>query len=82
MNSEVSSVQNQLNEAREPCSDGGVGNALIHHSTIAESDHPHASYVDTRSTHRSRVASHGTGPVNDGYVHWLVVRPSIIYGMH
>jgi hypothetical protein len=32
--SESTSVQDQLDKAGERCSDGGVGNALIHHSTI------------------------------------------------
>jgi hypothetical protein len=48
----------------ERCSDGGVGNALIHPSTIAECDHTRASYVDTRFACHSQVASQGTGAVN------------------
>jgi hypothetical protein len=48
----------------ERCSIGGVGNALIHHSTIAECVHSHALSVDTRFASHSRVASQGTGAVN------------------
>jgi hypothetical protein len=53
-----------MDESGERCSEGGVGNALIHHSTIAERDHTHASYVDTRFACQSQVASQGTGAVN------------------
>jgi hypothetical protein len=45
----------------ERCSDGGVGNALIHHSTIAECDHTHALILVLR---HSQFASQGTGAVN------------------
>jgi hypothetical protein len=41
-----------------------LANALIHHSTIAECDHTHESYVDTRFACRSQVACQGTGAVN------------------
>jgi hypothetical protein len=64
VNSEISSIQNQLDEAGERCSDGGVGNALIHHSTIAECNRTHASYVDTRFARHAQVASQGTGAVD------------------
>jgi hypothetical protein len=52
--SETSRPQDHMDASGERCSDGVVGNALIHHSTIAECDHSHASYVDTRLcvTHR------------------------------
>jgi hypothetical protein len=53
-----------MDEAGERCSDGCVGNALIHHSTIAECDHTHAPYVDTHFVHHSQAASQGTGAVN------------------
>jgi hypothetical protein len=46
------------------CSDEGVGNALIHHSIIAECEHTHAPYVDTRLACHSQAASQGTGAVN------------------
>jgi hypothetical protein len=48
----------------ERCSIGGVGDAYIHHSTIAESDRTRASDVDTRLVRHSQVASQGTGAVN------------------
>jgi hypothetical protein len=53
-----------MDESGERCSDGGVANALIHHSTIAECDYTHASYVDTRFARHSQVASQGTGVRN------------------
>jgi hypothetical protein len=46
------------------CNESGVGHALIPHSTIAECDHTHASYVDPRFACHSQVASQGTGAVN------------------
>jgi hypothetical protein len=60
VNSEIPSVQDQMDEAGEWCSKGGVGNALIQHSTIAKIDHKHASCVDTRFAGHSKVASPGT----------------------
>jgi hypothetical protein len=63
-NSETSRPQDHMDECGERCSDDVVGNALIHHSTIAECDHTQASYVDTRFAHHSQVASQGTGAVN------------------
>jgi exonuclease III len=62
--SETSRRQDHMDASGERCSDGVVGNALIHHSTIAECDHTHASYVDTRFVCHSQVASQGTGAVN------------------
>jgi hypothetical protein len=38
---EISSVQDRMDAAGKQCSNGGVGNALIHHSTIAECGHTH-----------------------------------------
>jgi hypothetical protein len=74
VNSEISSVQGQLDEAGERCSNGGVGNALIHHSTIAECDRTRASDVDTRFVSHSQVASHGVGAVNvRGYGDALII---------
>jgi hypothetical protein len=61
---DASRPQDHMGESGESCSDGGVGNALIHHSTIAECDHTHASYVDTHFARHSQVASQGTGAVN------------------
>jgi hypothetical protein len=46
------------------CSDGCVGNALTHHSTIEECDHTHAAYVDAYFARHSQVASQETGAVN------------------
>jgi hypothetical protein len=37
---------------------------MIHHSTIGESDQTHASYVDTRFSCHSQIASKGTGAVS------------------
>jgi hypothetical protein len=48
----------------ERCSIGGVGNAEIHHSTIAECNHTHASYVGTRFPRNFQVAFQGSGAVN------------------
>jgi hypothetical protein len=56
--------KDMLDEASKQCSDRGAGNALIHHSTSAGSDHTRASYVDTRFARHSQVASQGTGAVN------------------
>jgi hypothetical protein len=55
VNFESSRLQDHMDGTGERCSDGGVGNAFIHHSTIAACDHTHASYVDShfaRVTHR------------------------------
>jgi hypothetical protein len=57
-------MSSELNEAGDRCSDGGAGNALIHHSIIAECDHTHAWYANTRFVRHSHVASQGTGAVN------------------
>jgi hypothetical protein len=59
-----STVSLHKDASDERCRDGGVGNALIHHSTLAECDPTHASYVDTRFACHSQVASQGTGAVN------------------
>jgi hypothetical protein len=64
VSSECSRVQDKLDDAGKRCSDGGVGNALIHHLTNAECDHIHASCVDTRFACHSQVASQRTGVVN------------------
>jgi hypothetical protein len=48
-NSENSRYQDQLDQAGQLCRDGGVGNALIHHSTITEYDHTHASCADAQN---------------------------------
>jgi hypothetical protein len=73
--SETSRPQDHMDASGERCSDGVVGNALIHHSTIAECDHTHASYVDTRFVCHPQVASQGTGAVNvrnaDMAMYWL-----------
>jgi hypothetical protein len=64
VNSEISRVQNSLDEVGVRCRNGGVGNALIHHSTITECDRTRASYVDTRFARDTQVASQGTAAVN------------------
>jgi hypothetical protein len=43
VNSESSRLQDHMDETGERCSDVCVGDALIHHSTIAECYHTHAS---------------------------------------
>jgi hypothetical protein len=70
-----------MDESGKRCSDGGVGNALIHYSTKVECDHTPASDVYIRFARHSQAAYQGTGAVNarnaDMAMYWLSTSTSV-----